>query len=277
MADADLTVEEARLKRMRRPDLVLPQGLAMLEKQRASLGNSQWEIREQVFMAALDLHKFEIARKQFELLEQRFPTSLRVRALEGMIFEAQAHHSGLTSEQSSKLAGRAMEIYTEIVLALCHELNVVCAYTSQSLMKILSTYSRGSGRQLNAYLEMYPTDAEAWKELADVYLEMQQLENARKALEEVLILAPMSYLSHLKLAEVLYTLEEHHLARSYYAQSLELKSSLSMDNSRAALGMILCTTVKLMEIARDHLVASYECCPGASKGPELRAVQAWLT
>ena len=44
--------------------------------------------------------------------------------------------------------------------------------------------------------------------------------------------------AHLKLADVLYSLDDMPLARKYYAQSLELNDT---SNPRAALGMVMCT------------------------------------
>jgi hypothetical protein len=52
-------------------------------------------------------------------------------------------------------------------------------------------------------------------------------------------LQPVNYLTHLKLADVLYSLDDMPLARKYYAQSLELNRD---NNPRAALGMVLCTS-----------------------------------
>jgi hypothetical protein len=57
------------------------------------LGNGIWDVREQVFLAALDLHLFKIARTQLDALVVRFPTSARVKVLEGMMFECQVCHS----------------------------------------------------------------------------------------------------------------------------------------------------------------------------------------
>ena len=57
------------------------------------LGNGIWDVREQVFLAALDLHNFKLARTQLDALVVRFPTSARVKVLEGMMFECQVCHS----------------------------------------------------------------------------------------------------------------------------------------------------------------------------------------
>ena len=92
---------------------------------------------------------------------------------------------------------------------------------------------------MNEYLELYPTDIDAWREMADMYLDLQQVEQAKFALEELVLLTPLNYLTHLKLAEALYTLGDYSAARKYYSQSLELNPD---QNARAAFGLVLCTT-----------------------------------
>lgn len=70
-------------------------------------------------------------------------------------------------------------------------------------------------KALNEYLLLFPTDVEAWREMADIYLSLQQIEQAKFALEEVVMLSPINYVSHLKLAEALYTLGDFSTARKY--------------------------------------------------------------
>lgn len=55
-----------------------------------------------------------------------------------------------------------------------------------------------------ALLDFSPTDAEAWAELADVYLEQGLYAQAVYALEEVLVLAPNAWNVHARLGEVSY-------------------------------------------------------------------------
>lgn len=97
-----------------------------------------------------------------------------------------------------------------------------------------------SVKLMNEYLELYPTDMDAWRELAELYLEMGHVEAAKTALEECVMLSPINYVSHTLLADALYTLGDFGTARKYYAQSLELNGAAT--NARAALGMVLCTT-----------------------------------
>mmetsp|Transcript_67161 Transcript_67161/g.160199 ORF Transcript_67161/g.160199 Transcript_67161/m.160199 type:complete len:195 (-) Transcript_67161:115-699(-) len=143
---------------------------------------------------------------------------------------------------------------------------------------------------LNQYLDMYPTDADGWREMADMYLEQQHVEHARKALEEVVMLTPVNYMAHLKLADALYTLEDYTTARKYYAQSLELNPER---NPRASIGLILTTTATdapkgkagkgdstntaLYRVARDTLLTQYDSLPRGAPGATIAPlVKSWL-
>lgn len=228
-----------RTEKIRRPDLLIQCGPNLVTKYRGKLGNNVWDVREQIFTAALDLHYFPLAREQLDALVVRFPASQRVKVLEGMMFECQATSSRLTPKQAAEEAEKALEIYDEIIEE--DPFNATARKRRVCVQKASGTPQdmAGAARSMNEYLDMFPQDHEAWKELADIYLEQQQLEHAKKALEEAVMLQPVNYVTHLKLADVLYSLDDVNLARKYYAQSLELNRE---SNPRAAVGMVLCTT-----------------------------------
>lgn len=53
-----------------------------------SLGDEEWLVLEQVFIAALDCHNMEVANFCLSKLNQEFPGSLRVKNLKVMKYEA---------------------------------------------------------------------------------------------------------------------------------------------------------------------------------------------
>lgn len=57
---------------------------------------------------------------------------------------------------------------------------------------------------LTSLLDTSPTDAEAWAELADLYMTQGSYEQATFCLEEVLLVMPNAWNMHAKLGEVLY-------------------------------------------------------------------------
>jgi len=58
--------------------------------------------------------------------------------------------------------------------------------------------------QLVNLLDVSPTDAEAWSELADIYVSQGLLDQAIFALEEVLLIQPNAWNIHATIAEVVY-------------------------------------------------------------------------
>jgi len=198
------------------------------------------------------------------------------------MFECQATSSTLTAAKAAEEAAKALDIYDFIIEE--DPFNATARKRRVCVQKASGTPQdmAGAARSMNDYLDMFPQDHEAWKEMADIYLEQQQLEHAKKALEEVIMLQPVNYANHLKLAEVLYSLDEVVLARKYYAQSLELNRE---SNPRAAVGMVLCTTAinakskgksdavnaKLYNVARQLLLQT-----AVSGTSEEKAMQKWL-
>ena len=277
-----------KTNKARRPDLVIKCGPALLSKK--SLGNAQWDIREQVFVAALDLHLFDVAKAQIDELEARFPKSLRVNALEGMMLEAQAGSQSINHEERDLLIEEVIGIYDKILEE--DPVNVTAHKRKVGVQRGKGTAEgqKAATIALNEYLDLYPTDADGWRELADMYLEQQHIEHARKALEEVVMLTPVNYLAHLKLADTLYTLEDYPTARKYYAQSLELNAER---NARASIGLVLtsaaidtpkgkagkgdATNTALYRVARDTLLSQYDSLPRSAPGAKIALlVKTWL-
>ena len=73
-------------EKIRRPDLVLLHGQYVLHQYPRRLQDQLWSVYEQVLLAALDVHDKEVALSCLDVLKSKFPTSLRVRRLEGMVY-----------------------------------------------------------------------------------------------------------------------------------------------------------------------------------------------
>lgn len=57
-------------------------------------------------------------------------------------------------------------------------------------------------KSLNQYLEIYMADADAYAELADLYLSITDYKKAVFCVEELILHNPYNYLYHLKYADV---------------------------------------------------------------------------
>lgn len=90
-----------RARKMRRPDLVVRCALPLLEGRGfgGGLGAAEvWDVREQFFLACLDLHLMDHAQQQFDALNTKFPGSVRVQGLKGMMLEAFAGQSHMPKQ-----------------------------------------------------------------------------------------------------------------------------------------------------------------------------------
>jgi len=187
------------------------------------MGDEVWLVYEQVCTAALDCQKYEIAEHCIALLDQKFPQSLRVRRLQGMMFEAQAEYE------------RAEEEYKSIL-----KIDETNMYARKRQIAILKAKGKIADAvvKLNEFLKEFMTDYEAWNELCDLYLSQHDYSNAAFCLEELIMSNPHNHLFHQKYAEIRYTQggnENMELARTYFAQAVKLNPN----NLRALYGLFL--------------------------------------
>ncbi|XP_005095021.1 ER membrane protein complex subunit 2 [Aplysia californica] len=187
------------------------------------LGDEVWLVYEQVCTAALDCQKFDIAEDCISLLDQKFHRSLRVRRLQGMMYEAQSEYE------------KAEEEYKNILKI--DETNMYARKRQIAILKARQKTSEAIQR-LNEYLKEFMTDYEAWNELCDLYLNQHDYNNAAFCLEELIMSNPHNHLFHQKYAEIRYTQggsENMELARTYFAQAVKLNTN----NLRALYGLFL--------------------------------------
>lgn len=154
----------------------------------------KWQIYENIFLASLRTGDDKSALRALQQLIKRFGNvNDRVIALHGLYLEA-------TAKDENEL-GSAMKFYEDVLME---------DPTKFSIRKRRAALLRSSGKindaiaALVSLLDTSPTDAEAWAELADLYLTQGAYEQAIYSLEEVLLVMPNAWNMHAKLGEVLY-------------------------------------------------------------------------
>eukprot|EP00898_Chlorokybus_atmophyticus_P006398 jgi/Chlat1/675/Chrsp104S01149 len=220
-------LELVRQRRLRRSENVARVGAALLKAPGAAkrLGDKAWTLIEQVCLAAIDVHDMDLAKDALEGLESKFSEeSRRVARLRAMYVEA----TGDLEE--------ANRIYDEML-----EENPV----DQHVLKRKVAMAKSHGPPAVAvdavlkYLDVYSTDIDGWRELADMYTNLQMYKQAAFCYEELMLHLPQHWAFHRKYAEVLYTwggVENFRLARKYYASAVELSSGTDI---RALYGLTL--------------------------------------
>jgi len=235
-----------RESRAHRPDLVLKFGQYLLRSHAGRLGAEVWAMYEQVYIALLHYgrrpraagggaqepsEEMRLASEYYSLLAARFPDSMRVKQLEGMMWEAKGEYD------------MAMADYDEI---LEEEPNNLAALKRQVALLRARGKPAEAAKRLAAHLEVVGSDADGWLQLCDLYLSQAQYQRAKFCMEELLLLNPMAYIHHLRYAEILLTLggvdkggnaDLVRTARKYFAHSLDLKPR---GNLRALYGLLLC-------------------------------------
>ena len=221
-ATARATLAALAASGLRRSDLVAAYGARLLGAQGASRLTPN-EL-SQLFLGACDVGEGESARAALGELQRRFPGSARVGRLEAMLLEAEGRFN--------EAEGR----YRELVQA---------DPANRDTRRRLVAVQRAQGRLVEAveemaeYLDVFGTDAEAWQELASMYILVQSFSRASFCYEELILTTPQNYVYHLRYAECQYTLGgtgEMETARHYFALSLNLKAE---GNLRALYGLLL--------------------------------------
>ncbi|KAL1115906.1 hypothetical protein AAG570_006195, partial [Ranatra chinensis] len=187
------------------------------------LGDEHYMVLEQVYIAALDCNRMDVANDCLRGLSSQFPGSSRIHILQSMKLEAFERYD------------EALELLDSIVKR--DETNPAPRKRRVAILKARGRI-QDAIKELTEYLKKFMIDQEAWQELCELYLIEQDYAKAAFCMEELILHNPHNHLFHQRFAEIKYTqggFENMELARSYYCQALKLNPN----NMRALYGLFL--------------------------------------
>jgi tetratricopeptide (TPR) repeat protein len=204
--------------------MTLKIGRNLIENNAARLGDEQWDVYEQIFVAAIDIGDFALADHYLQVITAQFPESKRVWRLAGLLQEA----SGDVES--------AIENYQENL-----KVDSGDAASTKRIISLLKNQGRMAEcvSELNKYLSVYQCDAEGWFELAEVYLSEYEYEKAAFCFEELIILNPSNYIIYQRYAETKATIggvENLKISKKYFCQSARMSG---FNSNRALLGLVV--------------------------------------
>lgn len=214
------------------------------------LGNEKHLITEQTLNAALDCHIGGIAGMCVYQLSLDFPGSIRVMRHKAAILEAEEKYD------------EALEVLDGIIKT--DETNASARKRRVAILKAQGLITEAI-KELVDYLKKFMSDVEAWQELCELYLQVQEYSRAAFCAEELILHQPHNHLMHQRLADIRYTMggaENMELAKTYYCQALKLNP----DNMRALLGLFLVT---------NNLLQHYKSAGNSGKRSELWKLCQW--
>lgn len=107
--------------------------------------------------------------------------------------------------------------------------------------------------KLNQLLKTFPMDKASWQQLATLHLSKSNFRQAAFCYEELVLLNPLNFWFHSRLAEIYMTLggfANTKAARKHLAQSLDLNPN---NNIRALMSLALCTsTLRTMKQVKSN-------------------------
>ncbi|MCO5555336.1 hypothetical protein L7F22_008882 [Adiantum nelumboides] len=147
--------------KLRRSEKVTIHGSALLSdpSSRKKLGSEVWTVYEQVVIASMDCQCLDVATLCIEMLLLKFPNSVRVGRLEGMLYEAKGQW-----QQAEKKYHNLLEL--QPADAFVHKRKIAIAKGQGNLS--------GAVEALRQYLDIFMADLEAWRELAEIYISLQK-------------------------------------------------------------------------------------------------------
>ncbi|KAI0840218.1 tetratricopeptide [Hypoxylon sp. FL0890] len=153
-----------------------------------------WTTYENLLLSCLRTEDDESAHQCLERLVNRFGNdNERIMALKGLLKEADADDAATLNV--------ILKEYEQILQE--NPTNIPIMKRRVALLRSIGRISE-SVSALISLLDISPTDAEAWGELADLYFSEGLYPQAIFALEEVLILQPNAWNIHARLGEVLF-------------------------------------------------------------------------
>lgn len=222
-------LQAMRVHKMRQPELVVQHGSRLLTGAPRRLGNDVWTVMEQVFLAAVEIGADDWRDYCFKALTKQFPASTRVERLKGILLESE----GKTAE--------AKKTYQAILTEKPEDM-----LTHKRLIALV----KGKGKmteaveELNKYLDVFSTDAEAWHELAAIYIDAGSMQRAIYCWEELLVNNKRSLYHILTYAELMYSVGDFEVSRKYYSMACYLDGE---GNCPRALWGLLAVNMALAE------------------------------
>jgi tetratricopeptide (TPR) repeat protein len=242
-AELDELLRHVQKYRLRRPAIVTKYGPVMLERFASRLGKARIAVlREQILLAALDMHHSGLIEEMDEQLAAAFPggSNRRLR-LHAMREEAQAAQKRQFTDDAEVQPTDAAMIYDGMVRE--NPSNVLAR--KRQIALALSAGKEGEAvEQLVEFLRVFQNDLAGWLELGELYAARNNLEEAKFCYEEVLTMNPLnpSHPFHVcRYAEILFSMGDDRSpelveqARCYFALSLQMQLK---GNLRALYGLL---------------------------------------
>eukprot|EP01138_Halocafeteria_seosinensis_P016271 gb/GECG01016601.1/.p1 GENE.gb/GECG01016601.1/~~gb/GECG01016601.1/.p1 ORF type:complete len:462 (+),score=66.08 gb/GECG01016601.1/:1-1386(+) len=150
-----------------------------------------YSVLEQKAEAGILMEDDRKAADAINTIRERFPSkdSQRAQRLVAMFYEKRGK------------AKEAESIYQEMLKS--NGSNALAMKRLVALSKSVPNNNAGTCTRLNQYLKLFPTDKEAWIELADLHTSAKRWEYAGFCYEELIILEPQNPLFHTLVSECL--------------------------------------------------------------------------
>ncbi|KAJ7057100.1 hypothetical protein C8F01DRAFT_1153418 [Mycena amicta] len=254
-----------------------------------STGDDGWAVLEQLFLAAVDIGRLDVADQCLKQLSERFPDSPRVDVLTGIRMEA---------TESPEVV---LQFYNRLLEA--DSANAAVWKRKVSVLRRTGKIEKAV-EELSQLLDTVYTDVDGWLELADIYTSCNQYTQALQALSHVLLLSSQNPFYFQQYAETAYTAGDIPLALKYHLivvdmcerdlddakdtppsglavrawMGVKLSSRrIILNSSPSASGTAVPKSINLIEqLATERVLAAYSSNGRSEPAPGRDAVVNWI-
>jgi len=256
--DIVLSLKKMRDDNIRNSEMVVEMLQRVAFNRPHIFGNEVYNMYEQLIISALDLARFDLVDQCIDILDAKFPDSMRVHKLKGMRFEA---------------VGQFEEAEIQYRQMLEHDsTNSICRKRLVAIKKAQGDFV-GARRELCEHVKSFHADFEAWHELSDLYVLDGEYNRALFCIEELILSNAYNHLYYEKVGQIRYSqaiaspnpIDNMEIARKYFAHAVKLSGDGSF-NVRALVGMIM---------SSHHLATKQKCSSRQKKDNVKYAVWAY--
>ena len=229
-----------------------------LELYSGKIGNEEFFFKEKLFFLSIELKRYTLTKKLFSEFYKKFGNDKKIIRM----------YASKNEIDPKVKVGISLDQYKQLIIDDEDDRESLKRYIL--FMKLRYKFSNINEYidLWNEYLKVYMDDPEAWNELSDVYLSVNNYNKAIYCLEELLLHNPNNYKILNKIGDIYASMnncENAKIALKYYSQSVLIQST-----PRAFWGIYHCINIifreekkldvkeeSLLKIAKEQLKNLY--------------------
>lgn len=184
-----------------------------LELYSGKIGNEEFFFKEKLFFLSIELKRYTLTKKLFSEFYKKFGNDKKIIRM----------YASKNEIDPKVKVGISLDQYKQLIIDDEDDRESLKRYILFMKLRIKFSNINEYIDLWNEYLKVYMDDSEAWNELSDVYLSVNNYNKAIYCLEELLLHNPNNYKTLNKIGDIYASLnnaENAKIGLKYYSQSI---------------------------------------------------------